>query len=685
VTNSGVAQAGDIPNPGILTISGNGFGNYNQNSAGAYDVVIGGLTAGTQYSQLNVASTAALGGTLNVSLINGFAPSAGNQFTILNAGTLTGQFVTTNLPALPPGLNWSVGYNANSVVLSVIQSVSTYTLTVTTLGTGDGSVTDNFGEINCVDTAGVQTGTCSAIYNAGTTVNLTATPVQPTTFGGWGGACSGTAGCSVLMNSNQSVTASFVPVPTTLPVPFTCPGGVYPCVNVTAPPAVFNCPSGIEPCPDPNAHSLTLNTAQLNTPFTLTVAATEVPMTQADGDCQSGQTPATDFDCRFTSFFPYEKLGNGDIIVPICDAYSNGNCVFYSVYFGSRGIEPPTSDYDGPITWTIAWNNTSFLPPTNYPYQANNPQLYDDPDYEVSPTTPYGTNCNTPMLINGIPTNPPIYCQFVFDITDYFNPQQPPDAAIGGRTKQFNDVVVAFPLNNAVPNLSVTKTADQSVVKAGNPIGYTVNMGNSSAPGTGTATNAVLNDPLPAGAAVNWTISPPYAGPGTCTITGAPPSQTLSCSLGNLSPAITTSVHVSSSNSSVGTYLNTATLSADNNPPQTSSATIQVTGTGPIANLKPQALDFGDQKVGTTSKPRSATLTNIGTGSLNISSLNIDGDFAFASGTTCSNTTKLSHGESCVMQVTFTPKKTGKQACRVIIQDNAATGKQELMLYGTGD
>ncbi len=54
VSMAGVTQAGDIPNPGILTIGINGTGNYTQGSAGAYDVVVGGLTAGTQYSQLNV-------------------------------------------------------------------------------------------------------------------------------------------------------------------------------------------------------------------------------------------------------------------------------------------------------------------------------------------------------------------------------------------------------------------------------------------------------------------------------------------------------------------------------------------------------------------------------------------------------------------------------------------------------
>ncbi len=595
------------------------------------------------------------------------------------------------------------------------------------------------------------------------------------------------------MNSNQSVTAAFVPPAVTMSAPFTCPNGVYPCSNVTAPPAVFNCPSGQNPCPDPNAHSLALTAAEVNTPFTMTVAATEVPTTQANGDCPSGQNVLTDFDCRFTSFFTYETLSNGDAIVPACDAYSNGNCVFYSVYFGSRGNEPPTTDYNGPISWSIAWNNTSYLPPPGLNYQVNNPRLFDDPDYEASVITPYGTDCNTPMLINGNPTNPPIYCQFVFDITTYFDPNQPPDAGIGGKTKQFNDVVVAFPITVAAPDLSVTKVADQGIVNSGSPIGYTITMGNSPAPGTGTATNTVLSDPLPSGPNIKWLISPPYTGPGTCGIVDAGAPQQLTCFLGSLSPAISASVHVMSADSSAGTYVNTATLSASNNPPQMASATIQVlSGSGPIAkvtpskinfgtlypkvpgeafvtlantggapmtvsaitisapgndladfhvrsfcpknlaagrackilvlcipnlqsysptatlavsdnapgspqtvplsatvinphaNLKPTYLNFLGQKVGTTSRPQTVTLTNTGTTPLLLGTMTISGNFAFASGTTCGNGTTLQPKAQCVMNVTFTPKGKGKRVGDVELHDNTVFKKHKVPLSGIG-
>jgi len=455
---------------------------------------------------------------------------------------------------------------------------------------------------------------------------------------------------------------------------------------VTAPPAVFNCPSGKDPCPDPNAHSLTLTAAQVNTPFTMTVAATEVSMSQADGDCQFGHTPMTDFDCRFTSFFPYETLGNGDVIVPACDAYSNGNCVFYSVYFGSRGNEPPLSDYNGPISWSIAWNNTSFLPNPNYPYQINNPRLYDDPDYEASPITPYGTDCSVPMLINGNPTDPPIYCQFVFDITTYFDPNQPPDAGIGGKTKQFNDVVVAFPLNNAAPDLSVVKTADQAIVNAGSPIGYTVAMSNSPAAGTGSATNTTLNDPLPAGANVFWSISPPYTGPGTCAITETANLQRLVCSLGSLSPAISTSVHVMSANSSVGTYVNTATLAAQNNPPQTSTATIQVvSGSGPIATVSPSKVNFGNLYLWTPGEAF-VTLSNTGNAPMSISRIKISppgndlDDFLVIS--LCPKTLKA--GKSCEISITcFADKDNYHPTATLAISDNAPGSPQTVPLSAT--
>ena len=53
-------------------------------------------------------------------------------------------------------------------------------------------------------------GTCSHSYTAGTTVTLTASAASGSNFSGWsGGVCSGTGTCTVTMNSDQTVTATF--------------------------------------------------------------------------------------------------------------------------------------------------------------------------------------------------------------------------------------------------------------------------------------------------------------------------------------------------------------------------------------------------------------------------------------------------------------------------------------------
>ena len=178
----------------------------------------------------------------------------------------------------------------------------------------------------------------------------------------------------------------------------------------------------------------------VNTAFTVTVTATEIPPTQADGLCEVGHTVLNDFDCRFVTFFSNGTDANGNTIVPLCYTYANGNCVHYAVFSGTPGTEPNPNFYTGPVNWQITWNNDSFVPPA--PYTGSTPRLYDDPDYAATPTSAVGTVCTQPMTINGVAQT--YSCQFEFDITTFFDPVAPVDAGIGGHTKQLNDVVVAF-------------------------------------------------------------------------------------------------------------------------------------------------------------------------------------------------------------------------------------------------
>jgi hypothetical protein len=125
------------------------------------------------------------------------------------------QSVTLAGQVQPPPLNANLG---------PVSPQGPFTLTV--VKSGDGSVTGS----------GIVCGsTCSATYTAGTVVTLTATPLTGSTFTGWSGACSGTGPCSVTMDANKAVTATFGTAPPPGgPLVFTAPA--------TLPPATVGVP-----------------------------------------------------------------------------------------------------------------------------------------------------------------------------------------------------------------------------------------------------------------------------------------------------------------------------------------------------------------------------------------------------------------------------------------------------------
>lgn len=93
--------------------------------------------------------------------------------------------------------------NEVSKTTALRASVQQYTLSVSKGGAGSGTVTSSPGGINC--------GTvCSSSYSPGSVTTLTAAPASGATFTGWsGGGCTGTGTCSLSMNANMAVTASF--------------------------------------------------------------------------------------------------------------------------------------------------------------------------------------------------------------------------------------------------------------------------------------------------------------------------------------------------------------------------------------------------------------------------------------------------------------------------------------------
>ena len=79
---------------------------------------------------------------------------------------------------------------------------TSYQLTVQSSGAGGGTITSSPSGINCGST-------CTASFPSGTAVTLTEAANSNSTFGGWGGACSGAGSCSITISANTSVTATF--------------------------------------------------------------------------------------------------------------------------------------------------------------------------------------------------------------------------------------------------------------------------------------------------------------------------------------------------------------------------------------------------------------------------------------------------------------------------------------------
>jgi hypothetical protein len=105
------------------------------------------------------------------------------------------------------------------------------------------------------------------------------------------------------------------------------------------------------------------------------------------------------------------------------------------------------------------------------------------------------------------------------------------------------------------------------------------------------------------------------------------------------------------------------------------------TGGGPVVTLSVTKLTFPKRVLGTTSPAKLVKLTNTGTGTLNISSIAISGDFAI-SAKTCGST--VAAGASCTVSVTFTPTAINTRTGTLTFTDDANPATQTVALSGIG-
>ncbi len=125
----------------------------------------------------------------------------------------------------------------------------------------------------------------------------------------------------------------------------------------------------------------------------------------------------------------------------------------------------------------------------------------------------------------------------------------------------------------------------------------------------------------------------------------------------------------------------------DNAPDSPQTVALSGTGFGTGVTLAPSSVNFGNQKVGTTSVAQTVTLANYSSSIVTISTVNIvtlasvpAGTFWYTNG--CS--TALAPNTSCAISVYFAPKAAGTWTGQLLVYDDAAGSPQSASLTGNG-
>jgi hypothetical protein len=184
---------------------------YHQYTQAGFIVSAGGkpLNATLEVSSSYDLTTGTTGNGSGAVSANPAGGSCGADCSSYTSGTVVQLTATPSAGSTFAG--WSgacSGTGACSVTMTSNESVSAtfnqqalLDLNLATAGAGNGTISPS--------PLGAVCGSDCYSYASGTVVQVTATPGTSSTFAGWSGGCSGTGACSVTMNKNQSVTATF--------------------------------------------------------------------------------------------------------------------------------------------------------------------------------------------------------------------------------------------------------------------------------------------------------------------------------------------------------------------------------------------------------------------------------------------------------------------------------------------
>ena len=177
LSSAGTIAPGLVSSAGSISVTG----NVTLQSTAHLAFDLGGLARKTAYDFFGVTGLLTLGGSLDVSLLGGFAPQVGNSFDLFDATTLAGSFGSINLPSLTGGLTWNTALLPTTGVISVA-GLSTLSTTYT-LATAASAATIHAGGSSTITATITNTGAAGTDTLNYSGLNVAASPAGGTVTG----------------------------------------------------------------------------------------------------------------------------------------------------------------------------------------------------------------------------------------------------------------------------------------------------------------------------------------------------------------------------------------------------------------------------------------------------------------------------------------------------------------------
>ncbi len=232
------------------------------------------------------------------------------------------------------------------------------------------------------------------------------------------------------------------------------------------------------------------------------------------------------------------------------------------------------------------------------------------------------------------------------------------------------------------PDLPVTQGAFQNVLGGGTDA-FIMKIGPTSAPAVSFTPTELLYAALPIGStSAAQTVLLRNMGSAQLLISSIVANgdfaETDNC--GSSVPATgSCTLNVTFTPTAVGTRVGSVVIQDDAAGPS-HLINLSGIGSGAVGMLAPASPTFASQAVGTSSVPQAVTFTNTGNSALNISNIQITGDYS----ETNNCPTSLAASSSCTINVTFIPTVTGTRNGTLTVNDSAANNSQTANLSGRG-